>query len=83
MYEVDLHLHTYYSNNVYSPEEVVKITHWQGVKKLAITDHDGVWGLYEGRIAAKKYGIEFVNGIELSTEYQDRVEIVADRKSVV
>lgn len=75
MYEVDLHLHTYYSDGVYSPEEVAEMAHRQGVKKLSITDHDGVWGLYEGRIAAKKYGIEFVNGIELSTEHQDRVEI--------
>ena len=75
MYEVDLHLHTYYSDGVYSPEEVAEMAHRQGVKKLSITDHDGVWGLYEGRIAAKKYGIEFVNGIELSIEHQGRVEI--------
>ena len=60
MYEVDLHLHTYYSDGVYSPEEVAEMAHRQGVKKLSITDHDGVWGLYEGRIAVKKYGIEFV-----------------------
>ena len=42
MYEVDLHLHTYYSDGVYSPEEVVEMAHWQGVKKLSITDHDEI-----------------------------------------
>ena len=36
---------------------------------MAITDHDNVDGLKEGRVEAEKVGITFVNGIEVSANF--------------
>src|SRR5262249_26813536 len=41
-----------------------------GASALAITDHDTVGGLAEGRAAAAQRGIEFIGGIEISAHYQ-------------
>lgn len=75
MYEVDLHLHTYYSDGKYSPAEVVRKAKANGVKKLAITDHDGVKGIPEAREEASAKGIEFVTGVEFSTEYDGGINL--------
>jgi hypothetical protein len=40
-----------------------------GARAIAITDHDTVAGLREGRTVARELGIEFVDGIEISAEY--------------
>jgi predicted metal-dependent phosphoesterase TrpH len=45
------------------------MAHSQGARAIAITDHDTVAGLAEGRAAADELGIEFVSGIEISAEY--------------
>lgn len=37
---VDLHLHTFYSDGRFSPEEVLRHTAYIGMKTIAITDHD-------------------------------------------
>lgn len=38
----------------------------QNLAAIALTDHDTVGGVEEARISAKKYGLEFVSGIEIS-----------------
>lgn len=75
MYTVDLHLHTYYSDGVYSPAEVVRMAKKEGVTKLSITDHDGIRGLSEARAEASAADIEFVSGIEFSTEYKKELDL--------
>lgn len=65
---VDLHLHTTASDGQYSPTEIVRMAHECGVTFLAITDHDSVDGIAEGRAAAARLGIGFVSGIEISTK---------------
>ncbi|HXG91507.1 MAG TPA: PHP domain-containing protein [Blastocatellia bacterium] len=66
---IDLHAHTRYSDGSASPEELVALACERGARAVAITDHDTVAGLHEGRAAAERLGIEFVNGIEISAEY--------------
>jgi predicted metal-dependent phosphoesterase TrpH len=66
---IDLHAHTSYSDGSASPSQLVALAHSQGARAIAITDHDTVAGLAEGRTTADYVGIEFVNGIEISAEY--------------
>lgn len=66
---IDLHSHTLYSDGSASPQELVRLAAAAGARALAVTDHDTVAGLREGREAAEEVGIEFINGVEISAEY--------------
>ena len=63
---IDLHTHTYYSDGTLSPRALAAMAKERGIDTLAITDHDGVDGLAEGRAAAEALGIRFIDGVELS-----------------
>ncbi|MBI3954003.1 MAG: PHP domain-containing protein, partial [Chloroflexi bacterium] len=70
--QVDLHLHTTASDGVLSPAELVKLAARQGVRVMAITDHDSTEGLAEGFAAARRHaGLRLIPGIELNTEGPD------------
>lgn len=69
--EVDLHVHTTASDGVFMPSEVVRIAANNGVRAIAITDHDSVNGIEEALIEADNYDIKVIPGIELSTVYED------------
>ena len=66
---IDLHTHTTHSDGSDTPEELVGKSARAGAIALAITDHDTVSGLGDGRSAARQLGVEFVDGIEISAEY--------------
>jgi len=68
----DLHIHTYFSDSTSSPEEVVEHAKEQGLSAIAITDHDIVDGIVPAMEAAKKYDIEVIPGVELSSEINGR-----------
>lgn len=63
---VDLHTHTYYSDGALSPYELVRLAKSRGIAALAVTDHDTVDGLPEAADAGEKFGVEVVNGVEMS-----------------
>jgi 3',5'-nucleoside bisphosphate phosphatase len=63
---VDLHLHTNASDGTDTPSEVVRRADALGLAAMAITDHDTVAGLAEGKAAAKETGIPLVPGVEIS-----------------
>lgn len=65
---VDLHLHTYYSDGSDVPAVVVGRAKELGFSAIAITDHDTVAGVEEGREAAAEAGIEFLTGTEISAK---------------
>ncbi|UCF06750.1 MAG: PHP domain-containing protein [bacterium] len=62
----DLHLHSYYSDGSFSPEELVRRSHEAGLAAIAVTDHDTLAGQDEVSATCQRYGIEFVSGLELS-----------------
>lgn len=66
---IDLHTHTLYSDGSVSPEELVVMAVGAGARAIAITDHDTVDGLAEGRTTAERLGVEFISGIEISAEH--------------
>ncbi|MDY7218963.1 PHP domain-containing protein [Denitrificimonas sp. JX-1] len=64
--DIDLHCHSTASDGVLTPRELVLRAHQQGVKILALTDHDTIEGLPAAQEAANEVGIKLINGIELS-----------------
>lgn len=64
----DLHIHTYFSDGTFSPEEVVENAHREGLSCIAITDHDTVVGVKPTVEVAKKYDLEVIAGVELSCQ---------------
>ena len=38
----DFHIHTYYSDGVFSPEKIVDLAVEAGLEVIALTDHDNV-----------------------------------------
>ncbi|MCK4462679.1 MAG: PHP domain-containing protein [Candidatus Omnitrophica bacterium] len=67
----DLHIHTFYSDSTFSPEEVVKTANLVGLKAIAICDHDCIDGISPCMEVAKDYDIEIIPGVELTAEKED------------
>lgn len=68
----DLHCHSTASDGVLTPTEVVQRAVEMGVNVLALTDHDSISGLTEAREAAARHHIELINGVEISTQWENR-----------
>lgn len=68
----DLHLHTTSSDGNLTPSQVIIAAKEKGFSAVAITDHDTIDGLEEAQKEAAKQQIEFVPGIELSTEFEEK-----------
>ncbi len=68
---MDLHIHTFHSDGVHSPTEVVEMAAAKGLKALAIADHDSVSGVSEAVAAGQRLGVEVVPAVELSIGYKN------------
>lgn len=58
------------SDGTLSPEELITRAVNQGVTTLALTDHDSVAGLAQARLCAQTLGLELINGIEISAQWE-------------
>ena len=67
---IDLHTHTTASDGSCSPSELVELARQAGLEALAITDHDTLAGLAQGRAAAKGADLELVSGVELACKVE-------------
>jgi predicted metal-dependent phosphoesterase TrpH len=65
---VDLHCHSTASDGTLSPTDVVELAVSSGLSALALTDHDTIDGVAEAAEAARKVGLDFVPGIEISCD---------------
>lgn len=63
---IDWHLHSYYSDGIYNPIELLRIGLSADIH-TSLTDHDTVRGLKEAVDYSKPNNIKFTAGIELST----------------
>ena len=70
----DLHIHTYYSDGVFSPEKIVDTAVDVGLNAIAITDHDNVlaYDVAQNHIKEKGYNLELIRGIEVNTLYKNK-----------
>lgn len=69
---IDLHTHSTASDGTLSPSELMALARQSGLSAIALTDHDSVSGITEASAAAENAGVEFIPGIELSTNYQGK-----------
>ena len=69
MAEVDLHLHTTFSDGRLTPTELVELCAKRGLKVISISDHDSTEALTEAFTAADAFPeLTIIPGIELSTD---------------
>ena len=79
--KIDLHIHTCFSDGVFTPEKIVDTAIDAGLNAIAITDHDNVLAYpiavkYADKIAKENGNtpLEIIPGVEINTIYKD-VEI--------
>jgi len=66
---VDLHTHSYYSDGVLSPKDIVMNAVNAGCNFLSLTDHDSIEGLNEASICSKDLNLNFIQGVEISAKH--------------
>lgn len=70
--QAEIHTHSTESDGQLSPDELAALAERTGVRLWALTDHDTCGGCVEARAAARKRGIHFINGIEISAQAAGR-----------
>lgn len=68
-YKVDFHTHSYYSDGLMKPTDLVRMYKEREYDIIALTDHDGIDGVKEAEIAGEALKMQVVPGIELATSY--------------
>jgi len=66
---IDLHCHTTASDGLLTPHDLIIRAKKEGIKVLAIADHDTVAGIEEAMFAAKENDISLIPAIELSLDF--------------
>jgi len=68
----DLHTHSWFSDGHYSPTDLVERAQAQGVRVLALTDHDTTAGIAEARAACDARSIRLIPGVEVSVTWEKK-----------
>ena len=68
----DLHIHSTFSDGTLSPIEIIKVAKDNGVRCIAITDHDCLDSQYIINMSSEE--LKIISGIEISSEI-DGLEI--------
>jgi len=66
----DLHSHSYFSDGILSPSDLVERAVEKGVNVLALTDHDETQGLSEATQKAQQLSCKLVQGVEISASWE-------------
>lgn len=76
--KIDLHIHTCYSDGVFTPEKIVDTALDVGLNAIAITDHDNVLAYpmavdYANKIANESNStpLEIISGVEINTIHKN------------
>jgi len=69
--KADLHNHSYYSDGVLSPREVVTLAFDSGCDLFSLTDHDTTDGLNEAIKAADDLSVNLITGVEISAFWRN------------
>lgn len=71
MSTLDYHIHTIVSTDAdYTPAEIIAMAKENGVKTLAITDHNNVASIAEAMQLGAQNGIRVIPGIEIDCEFE-------------
>jgi predicted metal-dependent phosphoesterase TrpH len=71
----DLQSHSTLSDGALGPAEVVAAASAAGVELLSLTDHDSLDGLPEAADAARALGVSLIDGVEISTAEDTRIDL--------
>ena len=74
---IDLHLHSTHSDGTDAPADVVRAAHLEGVRTMALTDHDTVDGWAEAAETCRALGMSFIPGMEFTAQGQRGVHLLA------
>ena len=69
----DYHIHTNYSDGVFSPEKIVDLALDAGLQAISLTDHDNVlsYNIAQEYLKTKDVDLKIIQGIEVNTLYKD------------
>lgn len=68
---IDLHMHSLYSDDgEYTPTELVEKCHNNGIRIMAIADHNSVKGIDEAKSVAESYGMKYIPATEIDCTYK-------------
>ncbi len=69
----DFHIHTYFSDGVFSPEKIVDTAIDVGLQVIALTDHDNILSYQVAQDYIKNTGkkLEVIQGVEINTLYKN------------
>ena len=69
----DYHIHTYYSDGVFSPEKIVDLALEAGLQAISLTDHDNVlsYNVAVDYLKTKEVDLKIIQGIEVNTLYKE------------
>lgn len=69
----DFHIHTYYSDGVFSPEKITDLAAEAGLEVIALTDHDNVlsYNVAQKHIDENNLNLKLIQGIEVNTLYKE------------
>ena len=69
----DYHIHTNYSDGVFSPEKIVDLALDAGLQAISLTDHDNVlsYSVAQEYLKTKEVELKLIQGIEVNTLYKD------------
>ena len=75
MKKADFHVHTNYSDGVFSPEKIVDTALEAGLEAIALTDHDNILSYDIAQKYLKNIGkeneLEIIQGVEINTLYKN------------
>ena len=74
--KLDLHTHSTASDGQYSPAEMVQKAKDAELELYALTDHDTVAGQKEAIAKAQELGVNYIPGIEISTQEGEEIHIL-------
>ncbi len=69
----DFHIHTHFSDGVFSPEKIVDTAVDVGLEVIALTDHDNVlsYKVAQDYIKNSRKKLEVIQGVEINTLYKN------------
>ena len=74
--KIDLHIHSALSDGTDSPKSIVDKAKSLGIDCISITDHDCIGAIAQAKEYAMENGIQYINGVELSTFSVSEIHIL-------
>ena len=66
----DLHVHSTFSDGLFTPDQLASMAVQAGLAGLALTDHDTVEGVEAMQAAGGRAGLRIIPGVEISADFE-------------